>query len=173
MGKLDWDISGPDYYLIKKIEDSWRCVIYGKMLFLWNGRNDLRDSQIILERKHSASRRESAGGMVLRANASGDTAYRFRMCGDRRCYIEKVVNGVVTTLNYEETEQPWDEYVKYRFRVDGFQLSVHEWVSGEWQLLMFVDDLTQAITQGYAGFFGDNDNTSYRMYFDNVEIRER
>jgi hypothetical protein len=169
----DWDISGDGGQSVFDEGGSMRCKLTGVKLMLWNGRDDLGDSEVVADIKMSSTNTNCRGGLILRSNASGLTAYKMENYGNRDYYIRKVVNGVVTTLGIANSDQAYNIFVKTRFRIDGYQLSIEEWIDGDWELLSVVEDTSQAIDQGYAGLFGSSVNTGYFITFDNVEISEK
>lgn len=172
MAKTDWNITGPGGQAIIDQGGSMRCRLSHQKLMLWNGRDNLANSEVVAELRPGDSYTFSGGGLVLRSSLTAYDCYRLRVVGPRTCYIQKVVDGLVTTLATVASSQPYNIYVKTRFRVDGFQLSVEEWYDGAWHLLMTVLDTSQALAMGYAGLLGDSVNPSYFFLFDNVEIAE-
>ena len=175
MGKSDWDITGDGGISIIEEGGSKRCRLTHTKLMLWNGNSACADFEIIAD-VNVPGTTNYRGGLVLRANATGTTMYRLRIYGrntvSRTYYIDKLVNGVNTTLGSVISTQP-DIYVKTRFRVDGFQLSVEEWIDGAWEVITMVEDTSQAILSGYCGLIGMSANSSYYITFDNVEINKK
>jgi len=172
MGLSDWDISGSGGQAIIDDGGSMRCKLSGSKLMLWNGRNDLDDSEVITKIR-SGVNSNTRGGVTLRSNESGLTSYRMDIYGPRTYYVRKIVNGTPTTLATAVSGQPYNVYLKIRFRVDGFQLSVEEYLSGEWELVCVIEDTSEAVTSGFAGIFGSSVSTSYYMSFDDVEVSEK
>lgn len=173
MAKDDWDISGDGGISIIEDGGSKRCRLTYHKLMLWNGNSELTDCEIIANIQ-MGSNSNCRGGLILRSNESGQTAYRLWILGKRTYYIQKIIDGTITNLasNIAST-RAYSEYVKTRFRIDGFQISIEEWDEGEWQLVTMVEDTSQAIINGYVGLWGNSVNSSYYITFDNVEINKK
>jgi len=175
MVKSDWDITGTGGISIIEEGGSKRCRLSYQKLMLWNGCSTCTDYEVIADINVPGTT-NYRGGLVLRSNAAGTTMYRLRIYGrntaSRTYYIDKLVNGVNTTLGSVISIQP-DVFVKTRFRVDGFQLSVEEWVDGVWKLITMVEDTSQAIVSGYCGLIGMSATSSYYITFDNIEINKK
>ena len=172
MALVDWNITGSGGQAVIDYAGSMRCQLSGHKLMLWNGRDDLANSEIIALIRMGVDS-NTRGGMVLRSNLSAISCYRLRIYGKRTYYIQKVVDGVVTTLAVVGSAQPYNVFAKTRFRVDGYQLSVEDWVDGAWQLVLVVEDTGQSLATGYAGVYGESATTGYYLIFDDVEIAER
>ena len=175
MAKADWDITGAGGIAVVDEGGSMRCQLSGTKHMLWNGRGDLEDSETIADIRMSTNNTNARGGMLLRSNATIGTFYRCRIYGanpNRTYYIDRVVNGVSTQLAAIASSQPYYVYTRTRFRVDGFQLSIEEYLSGAWNLVTMVEDTNHAILSGYAGLTGISVNSSYNVRFDNIEIGE-
>lgn len=176
MSKSDWDITGNGGISIIEESGSKRCRLMYTKLMLWNGCSTCDDYEVIAD-INILNTTNYCGGLVLRSNAAGTTMYRLRLCGrnttSRTYYIDKVVNGVVTTLATVISSQPYNVFIRTRFRIDGFQLSVEEWINGEWVLITMAEDTSQAINIGYCGLIGMSVNSSYYITFDNVEINKK
>lgn len=172
MGLSDWNITLPGGQAIVDEGGSKRCRLSGSKLMLWNGRNNLINSEIVASIL-MGDNGNYRGGLVLRSDINGNNCYRLRVYGARTYYIQKVVAGVVTTLSTAYSTQPYNTYVKTRFRVDGYQLSVEDCIGGVWTLVSVIVDNEQSIISGYSGLYGENANTSYFVTFDNIEISER
>jgi len=175
MSKADWDITGTGGISIIDEGGSKRCRLSYNKLMLWNGCSSCTDSEVVAD-INILNSTNYRGGLVLRSNANGSTMYRLRIYGAtsyRVYYIDKLVNGVNTTLGQVTSSQPYNTFVKTRFRVDGFQLSVEEWIDGAWELITMVEDTSQAITLGYCGLIGMSVNSSYYITFDNIEINTK
>jgi len=175
MSRVDWDISGTGGISIIDESGSKRCRLSASKLMLWNGCSTCADYEVVADINiwNSTNYR---GGLVLRANAAGTTMYRLRIYGAtnyRTYYIDKLVNGVNTILGQVNSIHPYNTYVKTRFRVDGFQLSVEEYVNGAWELITMVEDTSQAIVSGYCGLHGMSATSSYYITFDNIEINKK
>jgi len=175
MSKTDWDITGSGGISIIEEGGSKRCRLTGSKLLLWNGCSSCVDYDVVSD-INILSTTNYRGGLVLRCNAAGTTMYRLRLYGrntaSRTYYIDKLVSGVNTVLGVVVSNQP-NVFVKTRFRVDGFQLSVEEWINGAWELITMIEDTSQAIVSGYCGIIGMSVNTSYYITFDNVEINKK
>jgi len=171
--KIDWNITQLGGQAVVDEGGSKRCRLSGSKLMLWNGRNNLINSEIIASIL-LGSDTNTRGGLVLRSDSNSNNCYRLRIYGGGRSYyIQKIVNGIVTTLATAYSTQPYNAYVKTRFRVDGYQLSVEEYLSGVWTLIAVIADNEQSIASGYSGLYGESINTNYFITFDNIEISER
>jgi len=171
MAKLNWDITGTGGQSVIDEGGSKRCQLSGIKQMLWNGRNNLANSEIICDSKLSSS---GNGGLSLRSDASGLNCYRLRINygAPRMYYVDKVVAGVATVLASVASSQQWNVYVKTRFRIDGWQLSVEEWISNAWVLITTIEETSHQIASGYAGLLGLS-TVTYYILFDNVAISER
>jgi hypothetical protein len=172
VAKSDWNITGSGGYIITEDGGSKRCQITTDKLLLWNGRSDLANCEIVYDFRTNSTSTNCRGGAVLRSDGTLNNCYRIHTYGPRNHYLQKVVNGVVTTLGTVSSPRDYDIYVKTRFRIDGYQLSIEEYVNGNWTLLGSLDDTSQALSSGSAGIFGAGVG-GYVVYFDNIEIRER
>lgn len=172
MALVDWNITGSGGQAVIDYAGSMRCQLSGQKLMLWNGRDNLANSEIVALIRMGVDT-NTRGGLVLRSNLSANSCYRLRIYGKRVYYLQKIVDGVVTTLAAIGSAQPYNIFVKTRFRVDGYQLSVEEWVDGAWQLVSVVEDTGQSLATGYAGLYGESANTGYSWMSDDVEIAER
>jgi hypothetical protein len=169
MAKSDWTITGNGGLSIIEDGGSKRCRLSYTKLMLWNGNDSLGDCEIISD-VQVGSNGNSSGGIVLRSNSTATTCYKFLIVGTRTYYIQKVVNGTTTTLGTAVSDRPWNEYTKTRFRIDGWQLSIEEYINGEWQLVSMVEDTSHAVISGSAGLFGSSINSGCYITFDNLEI---
>jgi hypothetical protein len=171
MSKINWDITGTGGQSVIDEGGSKRCQLTAMKQMLWNGRNNLTNSEIISDVKLSSS---GNGGLSLRSDASGNNCYRVRINygAPRVYYVDKVVAGVATVLATVVSSQSWNIYVKTRFRVDGWQLSVEEWIGSTWVLLTTIEETSHQIASGYAGLLGLS-AVGYYILFDNVAISER
>ena len=176
MSKSDWIITGAGGIAIIEEGGSKRCCLSASKLMLWNGCSNYTDSEVIADISMGVNT-NYRGGLVLRSNEAGSTMYRLRAYGrnstSRTYYIDKLVNGVNTILGSVISIQPYNVFVKTRFRVDEFQLSIEEWVDGAWKLMTMVEDTSQAILSGYCGLIGMSANSSYYITFDNIEINKK
>lgn len=172
MTKTDWYITQSGGQAVVDEGGSKRCRLSGSKLMLWNGRSNLANSEVVASIL-MASTTNTRGGLVLRSDLTNNNCYRLRIFGPRSYYIQKVVNGVVTTLATAYSTRPYNVYTQTRFRVDGYQLSVEEFVSGAWSLVSVIQDSDQSLAIGYAGLYGESVNTDYYVTFDDVAISER
>jgi hypothetical protein len=172
MGLSNWTITQSGGQAIVDEGGSKRCRLSGSKLMLWNGRNNLVNSEVVVSILMGGDT-NTRGGLVVRSDSTANNCYRLRIFGPRTYYIQKVVGGVVTTLATAYSTQPYNTYVKTRLRIDGYQLSIEEFISGVWTLVSVIVDNEQSIISGYAGLYGENANTSYFITFDNIEISER
>ena len=171
MAKVDWTQSGSGSAAVINNGGSMRLQITNDKLLLWTARNNLANSQVVADIYMGADT-NTRGGLVLRSDGTINNCYRLLIYGPRTYYIQKVVAGVATTLLVITSTLAWNVYAKTRFTVDGYQLSVEEYINGNWVFVGMVDDLSQARASGYAGLTGANVSSYYEM-LDNVEIRER
>ena len=176
MSKVNWDITGTGGISIIEEGGSKRCRLSASKLMLWNGCSTCTDYEIAADINilHTTNYR---GGLVLRANEAGSTMYRLRIYGrnttSRTYYIDKLVDGVNTVLGEVISNHPYGTFIKTRFRIDDFQLSVEEWINGAWELVTMVEDTSKAIVSGYCGLHGCSANSSYYITFDNIEINKK
>lgn len=175
--KSDWDISGTGDFGIVEDADSKRLQLSGQKLCLYNGRNNLLNAEIIVDVKlGSRYAPYTKGGVVHRCDASSDNCYYFCVAGsggtNRMYYIYRIISGIATQLAFALSTQPYYQYVKTRFRIDEKQLSIEEYIEGNWKLILLLEDgfITAA---GYSGFKATHTDTSYYILFDNVEIGEK
>ena len=176
MSKSDWLITGTGGISVIEEGGSKRCRLSASKLMLWNGCSTCTDYEVTAD-INILSNTNSAGGVVIRSDGAGSTTYRLRVYGksatSRTYYIDKVVSGVNTVLGQVISYHPYNTFVKTRFRVDGFQLSVEEWINGAWELITMVEDTSKAILSGYCGLAGYSINSGYHITFDNVEINKK
>ncbi|MCK4328491.1 hypothetical protein KAX02_01485, partial [candidate division WOR-3 bacterium] len=174
--KVDWQITGTGGISIIEEGGSKRCRLSASKLMLWKGCITCEDYEVAADINilHTTN---SRGGLVLRSNDAGSTMYRLRVYGknttQRTYYIDKIVDGVNTVLGEVISNHPYGTFVKTRFRIDGFQLSVEEWLNGAWELVTMVEDTSKAIVSGYCGLAGYSANSSYYITFDNIEINKK
>ena len=178
MAKSDWDISGPGGQSVIEMDGSKRCQLSGKKFMLWNGRSDLADGEVIATIKPYLNENggRQVGGMLLRCDASVLNYYVFYAYGYtsyRKYYIYRVVNGVGTLLAQINSSYGYNIYVKTRFRVDGWQLSLEEYIGGVWNLITVIEDTDHSIITGYAGLIGSSYSSGYFFLFDDIEISEK
>lgn len=175
MARSDWNVFGPGGLAVIDETGSKRCQLTGDKTMLWNGRSNLINAEIIGDIKFYTSS-SNAGALLLRSNATTDTCYRdlvYSAVSTRTHYIQKIVNGVVTQLGSVISIQNPVTYVTTRFRVDGYQLSVDEFINGVWVNILVIDDTSQAVQIGYVGIAGKSPAATYWVNFDNVEVREK
>jgi len=173
MAKINWDITGTGGQGIIIESGSKRCELSGTKLMLWNGKSNLANCEVIVESKLYGTAGYNQGGVTLRCNAVGNNCYQFIRGYDKNCYIYKVVAGVVTQIAFVTTTFAWNTWVKTRVRIDGWQISVDEWIGGAWVQLMLIEETAHQFTTGYAGLVGTNTSVIGSILFDNVEISER
>jgi len=171
--KTDWNITGTGGIAIIEETGSKRCQLSGIKELLWKDRNNLTDSEVIAEIKFLVGSSNERGGLLLRSNSAVQRCYRLLIYGNRQYLIQRVIDGVITTLGQASSGQPYNIYIKTRFRVDGYQLSVEEYINGEWTLITMAQDSNQSLSEGYAGLFGVSVNSGYSILFDNIEISEK
>lgn len=171
--KSDWTITGDGGISIVENTGSKRCMLSASKQMLWKDRNNLGDCEIIADVKFLVGSTNERGGMLLRSNSAIQRCYRLFIYGNRNYMIQRVIDGVVTTLGQANSSQASNIFIKTRFRVDGYQLSVEEYINGEWTLILTAQDTTQALTEGYAGLFGASVNSGYNILFDNCSIGEK
>jgi len=172
MAKTDWTITGSGGQAIVDEGGSKRCRLSGSKLMLWTGRSDLANSEVVASLLMGVDT-NTRGGLVLRSDPTALNCYRLRVYGPRTYYVQKVVNGAITTLATIVSAQSYYSYIRTRFRVDEYQLSVEEWVGGVWVLVTAIEDTEQSLSQGRAGIYGESASTSYAVTFDEVAISER
>ena len=175
MGKTDWNITGDGGISVIEEGGSKRCRLSANKLMLWNENSTCTDFEVVADIKLGANT-NYRGGITLRSDESGSSMYRLRIHGAsiyRTYYIDKLVNGVNTILGQVNSYHPYNTYVRTKFKVDGFQLSVEEWIDGAWVLALVIEDTSQAILSGYCGIFGTSVNSSYYITFDNIEMNKK
>jgi len=173
MAKSNWNISGTGGQGVIIETGSKRCELSGQKLMLWNGNSSLENCELIADIKLYATAGYNQGGIILRSDGTQNNGYRFRRMYANHCYLEKIVNGVVTQLSYVTTSFGWTTWVRTRVRIDGWQISVDEWVEGAWSQLMLVEETTHQHVSGYIGLIGTNTNTIGSILYDNVDISEK
>jgi len=178
MGKSNWNISGNGGQAVIDVGGSKRCQLSGTKYMLWNARNNLTDCEVVATIKPWTNENggRQVGAMILRSDDSIYNYYKlmiYAYTNYRKYAIYRIVNGVATLLSQVISYQGYNIYVKTRFRVDGFQLSVEEYISGTWNLITTVEDTDHSIISGYVGIGGNNYSTSYSFLFDDVEISEK
>lgn len=167
--RADWNITGSGECAILSESGSMRCRLTNAVLMLWNGNNNLANSEIVADLKLTANSSSPIGCFILRSDENGSNCYRMRQNGVRTVSIERVVNGVATVLGSTTSTQQGTTWVRTRFRVDQFQLSVEEYLSGSWVLLLFVTDTQQSRSAGYSGI-SSLSTSGFGAWFDNISI---
>lgn len=173
MSYADWDFYGPDDQLLIDHQGSMRCQLAGLKWMLYNGTPALVDSEIIADIRRYGVMGSSRGGLVLRFDVDLMNCYyleRDLVGGSDGYFLRKLVAGVRTLLWSGAMGHAAEDWARVRFRIDGWHLSVHEWINGDWQGKALVEDLTQAHASGYAGLLGANDDLNASVLFDNIEI---
>jgi hypothetical protein len=176
MSKIDFTITGAGGLSIVDDGGSKRCRLSYSKLMLWNGNPALGDCECVVEVQNSAANSNSGGGVILRSNSTAQTCYRLLIYGGgtgKAYYIQKAINGQYATLGTFISTRTWNDYTKIRFRVDGFQLSVEEYINGNWVMAFMVEDTSHAIISGSVGLFGESTNSGYSISFDNMEINTK
>jgi hypothetical protein len=178
MAKINWDITGIGGQAVIDESGSKRCQLTGTKLMLWNGKSTLANCEVISDIKLYGVAGYNQGGIILRSNASGNNCYMFIRSYatggiGKNCYIYKIVNSVVTQIAFATTTFEYYTWVKTRVRIDGWQISVDEWINGAWIQLMLVEETTHQFANGYAGLIGTSTNVVGSILFDNIGISER
>ncbi len=178
MAKTDWIISGAGGQAVIEIDGSKRCQLSGTKNMLWNGNSSLADGEVIATIKPYLNENSGrqVGGMLLRCDENilnYYALYTYGYTSYRKYRVYRIVNGVGTLLAQINSNQGYSIYVKTRFRVDGWQVSVEEYVGGAWELITTIEDTDHSLINGYAGLCGRNYSTSYSFLFDDVEISEK
>ena len=178
MAKNNWDISGDGGQSVVIESGSKRCELDGKKLMLYNGASSLADCELTTDIKLYGTAGYCQGGVILRADAEGNNGYVFERSyvgtgGGKSYLIWKIVNGVWTQLSYILTDFTWATWVRTRVRIDGWQISVDEWVSGEWSQIMLLEETSHQHTSGYIGLIGTSTNAIGSILYDNVDIGEK
>lgn len=174
MAKADWNITGSGGMSVVSDAGSNRLQLQAVKLVLYNGNSSLLNAEIIADIKMYSASANQGAGFVLRSNPTGDDCYFLRINGNgyvRTYSIYRMVSGtsiLLTTIN--STQLP-GIYVRTRFRIDGDQISVEEYLSGEWVLITLVSD-TVITSPGYAGL-RSNGVSGYWIQYDNIEIGEK
>jgi hypothetical protein len=177
MAKSDWIIGGAGGQSVITIDGSHRLQLSGFKHMLWNGRDDLANSEVIALIKPYANENSGRqkGGGLLRCDASILNYYQV-ICAAYTSYrlyrIYRIVNGVSTLLSQVTSYQGYNIYVKTRFRIDGWQISIDEYSGGEWHLITTIEDTDHSIVSGYAGLIATNYNGNYSFIYDDVQIGE-
>lgn len=172
MAKINWDISGEGGFAIVSMGGSARCQLVGVKTLLYNGRTDFGNCEVVGEYRQQSSSSNCRGMLVLRSDADMSNCYRLVIFGPRLYYVQKAVDGTVTTLATLNSTQSWDIYLPTRFRADGFQLSVDEYAGGEWVNVITVLDNESSHIAGRVGIGGVS-VAGYHGLFDNVTLGER
>lgn len=180
MAKTDWDfiIDGTGSWAVINADGSMKLqFIYSKVYALWNGRNNLANSEVIAELKFNNTDTFCRGGLVLRNDGTKNNMYilcvYYQSSTKRRFYLYRVVSNVWTLIADVKFSVSPFSYIPTRFRIDGWQLSCHVYHTAAWHEVFVKDDDLQSHSQGYAGVVGLSIVASHSVNFDNVEIRER
>lgn len=175
MVKTDWIIDGPGGAAVVDFQGSMRLQIEKTKYLLWKGRSDLANSEVIAEVRLQNTHHYCRCAMILRSDLSHNNYYRLRIYGatGRLYYVDKIVSGITTQIGYVYSSTSYSQFTKTRFRIDDWQISVEEYVSGAWVPKITIEETSHALAQGYAGIGGLSQTTGYHPYFDNVEIAER
>lgn len=181
MAKTDWDfvIDGTGSWAIVSAGGSMRLQLtFGKVYALWNGRNDLANSEVIAELRINTASSNNRGAFILRSDGSKNNMYIlnvfYNTATRRKYYLYRVVNNVWTLLLTQVMDSvPPLSYIPIRFRIDGYQLTCHNYHGAAWHEIFVKEDELQSHAQGFAGIAGLSIVSSYSVNFDNIEIRER
>lgn len=176
--KSDWLITGAGGQSVINVDASMRCQLSGTKYMLWNARNNLTDCECIATIKPYTNQNsgQQRGGMLLRTDDVIMNYYRllvYYYTSYRTYYIHRVINGVATLLSQVISYQGYNIHIKTRFRIDGWQLSVEEYLSNEWKLITAIEDTDHTVVSGYVGLCGINANTAYSVLFDDCSISEK
>lgn len=172
MALSDWDISGDGGQAIVDDGGSMRCQLTGSKLMLWNGQDSLVNTQITAEIKNVAAGGQLSG-LVLRCDDTSDNCYfdRITVVSSKKYhYVYRIVSGVATLIAQSASTESYSVYTKTRFSINGSQVSVEEWLAGDWSVLISVTDSVLE-TPGYAGLKSQN-TAGYSTLFDNIIIAE-
>ena len=142
---------------------------------LYNGATSLIDCELIVDIKLYGTPGYCQGGVIFRSNAEGTNGYAFirshvGVGGGKACYVYKIVDNVWTQLTYVTTTFTWDVWVRTRVRMDGWQISIDEWIDGAWSQLKLIEETTHQHALGYIGLIGTSTNAIGSILFDNVDI---
>lgn len=176
--KSNWIISGSGGQAVINVDGSKRCQLSGIKYMLWNGRSDLVNAEVIATIKPwiNENNGRQVGVILLRSDTSIYNYYKvmvYAYTSYRKYRIHRIVNGVATLLGQIISYQGYNIYVKTKFRIDEYQLSIEEYIGGAWNLITTIEDTDHSIVSGYIGIGGNNYNTDYSFLFDDVEISER
>lgn len=177
MAKINWDISGTGGQAVIIESSSKRCELSGNKLCLYNGASSLANCQLIADIKLYGTAGYNGGGIILRSDGTRNNGYAFvrRYYGGDHgsgtaCNIYKIVNGVWTQIAIAYTTFSWVTWIRTRVRIDGWQISVDEWIEGAWSQLMLVDETSHQHASGFIGLIGTSTNVVGSILYDNVDI---
>lgn len=180
MSKSNWDISGDGGQAVIIESGSKRCELSGYKLCLYNGSSSLTNCQLIADIKLYGTNGYNQGGIILRSDGTRNNGYVFHRDyvgsghgNGTRCRIFKAVNGVWTQIAITYTSFTYYTWVRTRVRVDGWQISVDEWIDGAWSQLILVDETSHQFTSGFIGLIGNSSNVVGSILYDNVDIGEK
>jgi len=177
MAKTNWNISGIGGQAVIIESGSKRCELSGTKLMLYNGASSLTNCQLIADIKLYGAAGYNQGGIIFRSNAAGTNGYAFirSYIGGigKNCYVYKIVDGVWTQIAFATTTFAYTDWVRTRVRMDGWQISVDEWISGAWSQLKLIEETTHQHASGYIGLIGTSTNVVGSILFDNVDIGEK
>lgn len=168
--RTDWSLIGTGTLSIVTDAGSKRASLNGLLTCLWNGNPLLTDSYIIGDLKFGSNASPSLnGGFILHANSTAASCYRLYITALRNYVVQKVINGNAQNLVTFQSSQAYNDYIKTRFKIIGHQITVEEYVAGQWNLVCAAIDNDTQLASGYAGFF-DSGYAGYNILFDNIEI---
>lgn len=172
--KSQWLIQGLGGQSVVDEGGSKRCQLTTIKWMLWNERNNLFNAEIIGLVKLGQNSSNVLGGFLLRSDSSCNNAYYLRITSNgavKVYYLYRIVSGTWTMLTSSSSSEIAMVYTKVRFRIDGNQISIEEYIAGAWNLIQLVTD-NYVTAAGYAGLRGDS-GAGYIILFDNIEINEK
>lgn len=173
--RTDWTITGVGLVTIINDEISNRCQLSYNTNMTWNGNNQLVNCEIIADVKVTDPRAAySRAALVLRSDISILNCYLLLFDSPNIYYLCRIVNGVSTILFTFHSTFDYNVFRTIRFRIDGYQLSVHEYINGSWVQSILLVDNNQTLVSGKVGIsnWGQSTN-SLTVLFDNVNINQR
>lgn len=174
--RSDWNILGNGLVTIINDGVSYRCQISNNTTMLWNGNQQLTNCEIISDVKmidFVANR--SNGGLILRSDAGSvlSNCYWLFITSPNKYTLYRTVSAQATLLATYNSLIDYNVFRTIRFRIDGFTISVDEYINGSWVNRILVVDNVQTLTAGRAGVCGWSGSASYNILFDNININQR
>lgn len=173
MAKSNWNISGSGDQSVIIESGSKRCELFGEKLCLYNGASSLANCQLIADIKLYGTNGYNQGGIILRSDGTKNNAYVFVRKYNNAYYLYKIVNGVWTQMAYAPSTFAYNIWVRTRVRIDGWQISVDEWIEGAWSQIMLINEPSHQHVSGFIGLIGTNTNVIGSILFDNIDIEEK